>query len=112
MFAAETLEEMKTWMNVLSLASIAFGTGQASMSKRQSEDVSLVSSEREDIESLQKKAIERAGGVTGDHAIPPVAGSHQEVCTCTRFLSLFSNRGRMCFFLFLSHPSLCLHLSL
>lgn len=32
-FAAEDEREMKTWMNVMSLASIAFGTGKASMQK-------------------------------------------------------------------------------
>jgi hypothetical protein len=33
-FAAETEEEMKVWMNVMSLACIAFGTGKASMAKQ------------------------------------------------------------------------------
>lgn len=33
LFAAEDEREMKTWMNVMSLASIAFGTGKASMNK-------------------------------------------------------------------------------
>lgn len=32
-FAAESEQEMKVWMNVMSLACIAFGTGEASMSK-------------------------------------------------------------------------------
>jgi hypothetical protein len=32
-FAAESDKDMKTWMNVMSLASIAFGTGRAAMSK-------------------------------------------------------------------------------
>lgn len=32
-FAAESGEEMKVWMNVMSLACIAFGTGKASMAK-------------------------------------------------------------------------------
>jgi hypothetical protein len=32
-FAAEDEREMKTWMNVMSLASIAFGTGRASTRK-------------------------------------------------------------------------------
>lgn len=32
-FAAENSDEMKIWMNVLSLACIAFGTGKASMTK-------------------------------------------------------------------------------
>ena len=32
-FAAETESDMKKWMNVMSLASIAFGSAQASMKK-------------------------------------------------------------------------------
>jgi hypothetical protein len=32
-FAAEDERDMRTWMNVMSLASIAFGTGKASMQK-------------------------------------------------------------------------------
>ena len=61
-FAAESQEEMKTWMNVMSLASIAFGTGKASMAKATGA-VRLAGDQ--EMDGLMQNAPERGGGVTG-----------------------------------------------
>eukprot|EP00039_Didymoeca_costata_P015190 m.254297 g.254297 ORF g.254297 m.254297 type:complete len:767 (-) comp16170_c2_seq1:2644-4944(-) len=67
-FAAESEQEMKVWMNVMSLACIAFGTGEASMSKDKQEVVPLSSVNDEEFDKMQERAALRAGGVTGDGA--------------------------------------------
>jgi hypothetical protein len=68
-FAADTAEEMKVWMNVLSLACIAFGTGKASMAKSangtDTEQV-LSTSDDHELHRMQERAQARAGGVSGD----------------------------------------------
>lgn len=55
---------MKTWMNVLSLASIAFGTGKASMAKPSKAPVQLSSDHDADLAQMQRRGAERAGGVS------------------------------------------------
>ncbi len=68
-FAAESQEDMKTWMNVMGLASIAFGSGQASMTKT-SKDVQVLADDSIDLAGLQQRAADRAGGVKGSDAAP------------------------------------------
>lgn len=63
--AAEDERDMKTWMNVLSLASIAFGSGKASMARAPTAPPRLADDHDKDLEMMQKRAAERAGGVAG-----------------------------------------------
>ena len=63
-FSAESEKEMKTWMNVMGLASIAFGTGKASMTKSSKEAPRLSEDQDVDLQLMQKRAVERAGGVS------------------------------------------------
>ncbi len=64
--AAEDERDMKTWMNVLSLASIAFGSGKASMAKPTTAPPRLADDHDRELELMQKRAAERAGGVRLD----------------------------------------------
>lgn len=63
--AADSEEEMKVWMNVMSLASIAFGSGKASAAKADTGLQALADDHVSDFEVMQKRAMDRAGGVTG-----------------------------------------------
>eukprot|EP00053_Salpingoeca_punica_P017075 m.163317 g.163317 ORF g.163317 m.163317 type:complete len:737 (-) comp17110_c2_seq1:638-2848(-) len=67
-FAAENDKDMKTWMNVMSLASIAFGTGKAAMSKTWKEAPKLSDEKDPELLLMQKRGAERAGGVTAASA--------------------------------------------
>eukprot|EP00048_Salpingoeca_helianthica_P015518 m.227187 g.227187 ORF g.227187 m.227187 type:complete len:806 (-) comp17143_c0_seq1:162-2579(-) len=74
--AAEDERDMKTWMNVLSLASIAFGSGKASMAKPTTAPPRLADDHDKDLELMQKRAADRAGGVAGSgDAVVPQARS-------------------------------------
>eukprot|EP00049_Salpingoeca_infusionum_P000510 m.40372 g.40372 ORF g.40372 m.40372 type:complete len:809 (+) comp10434_c1_seq1:87-2513(+) len=64
-FAAEDERDMRTWMNVMSLASIAFGSGKAS-TMRTDKPASLFDEHSAEVEVLQKRAADRAGGVEAD----------------------------------------------
>eukprot|EP00045_Choanoeca_perplexa_P016926 m.235406 g.235406 ORF g.235406 m.235406 type:complete len:797 (+) comp17403_c0_seq2:184-2574(+) len=66
LFAAEDEREMKTWMNVMSLASIAFGTGRASMAKADGQPKALTSDNDSELQLMQERAQARAGGVSGE----------------------------------------------
>eukprot|EP00043_Microstomoeca_roanoka_P017841 m.187570 g.187570 ORF g.187570 m.187570 type:complete len:803 (-) comp16714_c0_seq3:1065-3473(-) len=72
-FAAETESDMKKWMNVMSLASIAFGSAKASMKKAEAKPGVLTDDNDEDFKLMQKRAAERAGGVTADSQTAPVS---------------------------------------
>jgi len=62
---------MKAWMNFMSLASIAFGTGAAS--KARSGGTTRLADDTE-LSTMQERAAARAGGVEGaDAPIAPVA---------------------------------------
>ena len=50
-------------MNVMSLASIAFGTGEASMAKGSGEPEDLVEDAARAMAAMSTRAAERAGGV-------------------------------------------------
>eukprot|EP01147_Barroeca_monosierra_P004399 gene4399-6671_t len=65
-FAAETESDMKKWMNVMSLASIAFGSAKASLQKPRAKPGILSEDNDADLALMQKRGAERAGGVTGD----------------------------------------------
>eukprot|EP00055_Hartaetosiga_balthica_P006035 m.18532 g.18532 ORF g.18532 m.18532 type:complete len:811 (-) comp4975_c1_seq1:916-3348(-) len=65
-FACDNAEDMKKWMNVMSLASISFGSGKASMAKASSKPSTLTSDAEAEMVKLRRKASERAGGVDGD----------------------------------------------
>jgi hypothetical protein len=62
--AAEDDKEMKTWMNVLSLASIAFGSGKASMARPSKTPQQLADEHDAELALMQKRAAERAGGIS------------------------------------------------
>ncbi|EGD73140.1 hypothetical protein PTSG_04853 [Salpingoeca rosetta] len=70
-FSAETESDMKKWMNVMSLASIAFGSAKASMKKADAKPGVLTDDNDEDLKLMQRRAAERAGGVTGDASEAP-----------------------------------------
>eukprot|EP00051_Salpingoeca_urceolata_P001249 m.39564 g.39564 ORF g.39564 m.39564 type:complete len:1241 (+) comp11285_c0_seq1:36-3758(+) len=72
-FAAEDEKEMKTWMNVMSLASIAFGSGEASMKKLEAVP-QLAEDDDHELKLMQRKAQERVGGVVGDEQADTMAG--------------------------------------
>lgn len=75
-FAAETLEDMKTWMNVMSLASIAFGSGKASMAKDTGSRRLAADAE---LDTMKERASERSGGVTGgDEPIAAVVTNSEQ----------------------------------
>ena len=64
MLAADNMEEMKIWMNLLSLASIAFGSGVASRTRDNDEHaVPLSDGTAVDLEAMADLSAERAGGV-------------------------------------------------
>eukprot|EP00042_Codosiga_hollandica_P046244 m.484138 g.484138 ORF g.484138 m.484138 type:complete len:798 (-) comp57197_c1_seq9:252-2645(-) len=65
MFAADTQDEMRTWMNVLSLASIAYGSGQAS-SRQDVVQPELSGSTVVELENMALISLDRAGGVVGN----------------------------------------------
>ena len=65
---------MKTWMNVLSLASIAFGSGKASMAKASKAPQQLAEDNDAELALMQRRAAERAGGVTVSQAEATSAG--------------------------------------
>lgn len=67
-FAAETEAEMKAWMNFMSLASIAFGSGKASAAKLGGSSRLADDSE---LSTMRERAAARAGGVAGADA--PIA---------------------------------------
>jgi len=76
-FAADNAAEMKQWMNVMSLASIAFGSGKASMQKTVTSGRLADDSE---LDSLMQKAPARVGGVSGsDDRIANVGSNVQDV---------------------------------
>jgi hypothetical protein len=59
-------------MNVMSLASIGYGTGEASLTKS-SRDPQVLSDAERDLGPLQQRAADRAGGVVGDLSAAPAA---------------------------------------
>lgn len=67
-FAAETEAEMRAWMNFMSLASIAFGSGKASASKP---GASARLADDTELSAMAERAAARAGGVEGADA--PIA---------------------------------------
>ena len=72
LFAAEDDKEMKTWMNVISLATIAFGSGKASMTRVSAAAPVLSAGVAQDKDwaLMQARAGERAGGVVGVDEAP------------------------------------------
>lgn len=71
-FAAESMEEMKVWMNLMSLASIAFGSGKASRMKVDTSVRDLSNDADPEFKLMQQRASDRAGGVTGDAQAGPI----------------------------------------
>ena len=61
--ACESEEDQRTWMNLLSMASIAFGSGQASMQRVSDKPHTIADDTAAELASMARVSEERRGGV-------------------------------------------------